>query len=56
MNTFIYIGTGFLCLGWLVLLILSMNYQFKNDAQDKLHSKSLPKTNPDNPSETSTPE
>lgn len=56
MGTFTYIGIGLLCLGWLVLLILSMTYQYKDDDQDKLHLKSLSKTDLDNPLVTSTPE
>jgi hypothetical protein len=55
LTAFTYIAAGLLCLGWIVLLILSMSYQFADDEQDELHLRSLPKTNPNNSSETDTP-
>ena len=56
MDTLTYIGIGLLCLGWLVLFIVSMAYRFKDDEQNKLYTRSLPKTDPDNPSKIGTPE
>ena len=55
MDTLTYIGIGLLCLGWLVLFIVSMVYRFKDDEQNKPYTRSLPKVDPDNPQKTDTP-
>lgn len=52
-----YICVFILVIIWIGLLIVGLSDDlFKNDGQDKLHLKSLPKANPDKPSKTSTPE
>jgi hypothetical protein len=56
MNTFTYIGILILLIGWIGLIIIALSYQFNDDEQDKLHARSLPKTNLDNHFKTGTPE
>lgn len=57
MDILAYISVFIIVLGWLGLLIVGLSDDlFKNDGQDKLHLKSLPKANPDKPSKTSKPE
>jgi hypothetical protein len=55
MNTFTYIGILILLVGWIGLIIIALSYKFEDDEYGKLHPRSLPKTNPDNPSKTGTP-
>ena len=56
MDTLTYIGIGLLGLMWIVLFFVSMAYRFKDDQQNKLYTRSIPKVDPDNPSKTCTPE
>jgi hypothetical protein len=56
MNTFIWIGAFILLLCWIGLMIFALSYQFKEDEQNKLHLRFLPKAGPDNPLKTVTPE
>ncbi len=56
MNTFTYIGIIILLVGWIGLIIITLSYKFEEDEPDKLRLRSLPQTDPDNPSKTGTPE
>ena len=57
MDILAYISVFFIVLVWIGLLIVGLSDDlFKNDGQDELHLKSLPKANPDKSSKTSTPE
>ena len=52
MNTLIYISAFMLLLGWAVLLVIGLTYDFDYDEKDKRHVKSFPKANPNNRSES----
>jgi hypothetical protein len=42
--------------GWIGLITIALSYKFEEDRLDSLHPRSLPKNNPDNQSNTDTPE
>ena len=56
MKTFIWIGVATLLSGWIYLILIALFYNLEDDKRDKLHLKSQPMTEPDNPLKTFIPE
>jgi hypothetical protein len=56
MNPFIYTSIPIFLFGWIGLITIALSYKFEEDRLDRLHLRSRPKTNPDNPLKTGTSE